>query len=183
MKAKSFLFILVVFIGVTSSEVHAQNYPQPVPNPQVTNPPNDWLLKLLFNNKFRIGGVESGASTYGYSFGIPVIWAADQLKIVPTLGRFWQPTTGWAGQAAIGGRVLYYFKKQDDVFKGNMNPYAGGFSIMQGSSLHNSGIAIGIQPHLSRYLKLGFEIQAGLRSENGEDRAFGGAAITIGFGW
>lgn len=183
MKAKTFLFILIVLIAATSSEVYAQKKPHPLPGPTVTNPPNDWFLDILFNNKFRIGGVESTASTYGYSVGLPVLWAADQLKIVPVVGRFWEAPGGWSGHAALGGRVLYFINRQQDLLKGDMNPYMGGFSIIEGNSIHNSGIAIGIEPNISRYLSVGFELQAGLRSENGEDRAFGGAALTIGFGW
>lgn len=184
MKSKAFLLLLTVWILFFTAEAQSQTHPQPFPDPQVTNPPDDWLLKLFLNNKFRIGGVETTASTYGYSVGVPVFWAADQLKIVPVLGWFWEAPVGWAGQAALGGRVLYFINKQQDLLKGDINPYVGGFSIMEeGNSQHNSGIAIGIEPNISRYLKLGFEIQAGLRSENDEDRAFGGAAVTIGFGW
>lgn len=91
----------------------------------MTNPPNDWFLKMLFNNKFRIGGIESGTSTYGLSMGPPVLWAADQVKIVPALGWFWKAPVGWAGQASLGGRVLYYLNKQADLTIDNMNPYAG----------------------------------------------------------
>jgi hypothetical protein len=183
MKSKVFLLVLTLLMLFITSEVKSQTHPQPFPDPQVTNPPDDWFLKLLFNNHFRIGGIEAGTSTYGYSVGVPVLWAADQLKIVPMLGWFWQAPSKWSGQAALGGKMLYFINKQQNLSKLGMNPYVGGFSMMEGNSRHNSGIAIGIEPNISRYLKLGFEIQVGLRSENGEDRGFGGAAITIGFGW
>ena len=183
MKTKAFLFVFIVLTIMMSSETLAQNYPKPFPDPQVTNPPNDWFLKLLFNNHIRIGGIEASTSTYGYSVGVPVLWAADQLKIVPALGWFWEAPNDWAGQASFGGKVLYYLNKQSDLPRGNMNPYAGGFSVSQGSGLHHSGIAIGVEPYISRYFKLGFEIQTGLRSENSEDQPFGGAAVTFGVGW
>ncbi len=130
--------------------------------------------------------MEAGVSTYGYSVGVPVLWAADQVKIIPVMSWFWQAPTRWSSQGVLGGKVLYFINKQNFLPQGDMNPYVGGFSIIEGNSLHNrhnSGIAIGIQPNFSRFIKLGFEIQAGLRSDNGEDRAFGGAAITFGFGW
>ena len=183
MKPKAFLFVLTILMLFIVTESKSQTHPQPFPNPQVTNPPDDWLLKIFLNNKFRIGGVESRASTYGYSVGIPILWAADQLKIVPVFGSFWEAPAGWGGKETVGGRVLYYFNKQASLTWGDMNPYAGGFSMTEGDVIHNSGIAIGIEPYISRYFKLGFEIQAGLRSENGEDRAFGGAAISFGVGW
>jgi len=183
MKSNFFLFVLTILTVFVTAEVKSQSHPQPFPNPQVINPPDDWLLKIFLNNKFRIGGVESSASTYGYFIGGPVLWAADQLKIVPVMGRYWRAPEAWAGQSSIGGRVLYYLNKQASLVKGDMNPYIGGFSLTEGEVIHHSGIAIGVEPSISKYFKLGFEFQAGLRSENGEDRGFGGAAISIGFGW
>lgn len=183
MKIVRFLYLLFALTVLLGSNLYAQDYPQPFPDPRDQDPPDDWLLEIFLNNSFRIGGVETGISTYGCQVGLPVLWAGDQLKIVPTLGWFWDTPNGWGAEAALGGRVLYYLSKQEDLERGNMNPYAGGFSLMQGSGLHNSGIAIGFEPRISKYFKLGFEIQAGLRSRHEEDKAFGGAAITIGLGW
>lgn len=183
MKKITFVFLPFIMIAGLSVEVHGHNQPRPLPDPQVTQPPEDWLLTIFVNNHFRIGGIEAGASTYGYSVGLPVFWVQDQLKLVPTLGWFWQTRSGWSNQGVLGAKALYFLNKQKDLSKREMNPYIGGFTMVDGDSYHNSGIAIGFEPNISRYLKLGFEIQAGLRSHNGEDRTFGGAAITVGFGW
>lgn len=182
MKTKAFLFILLSLMVLGNVEVKGQTNPQPLPDPQVSNPPEDWWLQILFNNHFRMGGVETGISNYGYSVGLPVFWVGDQLKVVPVIGWFWASSRGWSRQGTIGGKALYFLNKQQSLSKREINPYIGGFSLTEGD-YHNSGIAVGFEPKLSNFFKLGFELQAGLRSEYGEDKPFGGAAITIGFGW
>jgi glycerol-3-phosphate dehydrogenase len=53
-----------------------------------------------------------------------------------------------------------------------------------GGALKNViALAAGIEPFFSRYIKLGVEVQAGLRHAGDKDRAFLGAAFTLGLGW
>lgn len=183
MKKIAILFSLFVII-IHTTEIHAQNQPKPLPDPQVINPPDGWFLEIFLNNKFRIGGLEAGASTYGYSVGLPVFWVKDQVKIVPMAGWFWQTHAGWSGNEAVGGKILYYLQKQRHVSPGEMNIYAG-ISNLAGWDIgeHQTGLAVGMEPFYNRYFKLGLELQLGLRGGVSEDRVYGGVGVVVGFGW
>ncbi len=181
MKKIVILFSLFIVIIIHTTALAQQ--PQPIPDPEMTDPPRGILTNLLFNNHFRIGGVEGSASTFGYGLGLPVFWVQDQMKIVPMAGWFWDTLPGWSDREAVGGKVLWYFKKQRQVLPGEVNVYTGISSLAGADIEHHTGIAVGMEPFFNRYLKLGVEVQLGLRSARGADRVYGGVGVVVGFGW
>jgi len=184
MKNKLFAVLLMLSVATGAFEkALAQHSPNPLPNPAVVDPPWNWLQIIFMNNTFRIGGVEAGISTYSHHIGLPVFWVQNQLKLAPQLGWFWNRPESWDTREIYGGRVLYYLNNQQTLMKGDINPYAGGFGMVSGSGHHNSGVVVGMEPFISRYFKVGFEVHAGLRTHQGEDKAFAGAGIIVGFGW
>jgi len=160
----------------------AQRPAEPFPRPGTVDPPHDWREWIIRNNTFRAGGVEAGISTYNYYIGFPVFWVQNQLKLVPQMSLFWKQPQSWRHKVAYGGRALYFVNNQYLLERGDMNPYLGGFTAIAGRD-HNTGIVIGVEPFISRYLKIGLELHAGLRSHYGEDKVFTGAGIVVGFNW
>ena len=188
MKSKAFLLALSILTMFLTMEAQSQTHPQPFPHPQVTDPPQDWLWIILNNNKFRIGGIEGGAATYGYSVGLPVFWVQDQVKIVPMAGWFWNAPAGWSGNDSVGGKLLYYFQQQRRLAPGEANFYAGLSTFSTSGSWnrngeYQTGVAVGVEPFYNRYWKLGLELQLGLRSTETSDTVYGGIGVIVGFGW
>lgn len=176
-----FLSLFCMFTVLTENVV-AQEFPRPNPGHGAVDPPQDWQQWIFRNNTFRAAGVEAGISTYNYYIGFPVFWVQNQVKIVPQMSLFWNQPESWRHSHAYGGRALFFLNNQRMLNRGDMNPYAGGFTAIAGRE-HNTGIVVGVEPFFFGYLKIGFELHAGLRSHYGEDKAFGGGGIVVGFNW
>jgi len=177
--------VLLLSLSIGTANLFAQDRPrpQPLPGPQVVNPPEDLIFDAVVRNRFRIAGVEAGVSTYSSTIGLPVLWVQDQVKIVPVIGRMWSRPNNWDGTDIYGGRILYYANMQQNLSRRNINPYAGLAGVVGSANEYNIALAAGIEPFYSRYLKLGIEVQAVIRQEGINDRLFLGAAFTVGIGW
>src|SRR5690625_837208 len=172
--------LCITFLLVDTAS--AQRPVGPYPRPETMDPPRDWRQWIVRNHTFRAGGAEAGISTYNYYIGVPVFWIQNQLKLVPQMSLYWRQPESWRHQVAYGGRVLYFVNNQYLLERGDMNPYLGGFTAIAGRD-HNTGNVVGVEPFISRYLKIGLELQAGLRSHYGEYKGFTGAGGVVGFSW
>lgn len=146
-------FILFIIVTGLSAEVYGQNQPRPLPDLQVTNPPDGWWLQIFLNNHIRIGGIEGGASTFAYSVGLPVIWAEDQGEDCAH-GRL---VLGYAsplvGRRGCWRKNSHYFKKQRQAVPGEMNFYTGISSLVSSDKEHQTGMVFGVEPFFNRYFK------------------------------
>jgi hypothetical protein len=78
---------------------------------------------------------------------------------------------------------LFNLNRQQTLSRGDVNPYTGVSGLVGDRREHHVALTVGIEPIYSRYIKLGFDVEAGLRYAGDTDRVFLGAAYTLGFGW
>lgn len=105
MKLKTQLATLIFCLFLCSAGLAQQQFPSDT--------------ATTFLDKYRPASylalaAEGSFTNYGFTIGVPVFWIEERVKIVPSVGLFWQDfvTDGFNFNPAAGGKFLYYFNKQ-----------------------------------------------------------------------